>query len=190
MADGRTWGCRQKEGLGKVPECRSLGQPVLNERRPEDGLGLSRNVPASSIRALVLICAPLLFPEALHPFHPQNRALCLSPPGSPSLCTVSPGAIHLKGWPLLHTCECVRVCVWGVGVIWETSMSPLSLAAATKGEGLASQGRDPGPKVGEALTASIQLSMRGSSTFIGAGRKPVGVSSPGLAGEVAGGRWC
>lgn len=126
---------------------------------------------------------PPLFPEALHPFHPQNRALCLSPPGPPSLCTVSPGAIHLKGWPLLHTCEGVRVCVWGVGVIWETSVGPLSLAAATKGEGLESQGRDPGPKVGEALTASIQLSMRGSSAFIGARRKPVGVSSPGLAGE-------
>lgn len=68
-----------------------------------------------------------------------------------------------------------------VGVIWEASIGPLNLAAAREGEGLESHGRDPGPKVGETLMASIQPK-RGSSTFIGAGREPAGVSHPGLEG--------
>ena len=85
---GEPGSLRQREGLGKVPECCSLWRPVLNERCPDHGRGLSRKAPASSVRTLVLICVPLLFPEALHPFHPQSRALCLSPPGPPSLCTV------------------------------------------------------------------------------------------------------
>lgn len=67
------------------------------------------------------------------------------------------------------------------GVIWETSIDPLNLSAAREGEGLESHGRDPGPKVAETLMASIQPK-RGSSTFIGAGREPVGVSPPGLEG--------
>lgn len=112
---GEPGSLRQREGLGKVPECCSLWQPVLDERCPDHGRGLSRKAPASSVRTLVLICAPLLFPEALHPFHPQSRALCLPPPGPPlsAQCSKScpPQGIALAS----HTCVCVYefVCVWG-----------------------------------------------------------------------------
>lgn len=176
---GEPGSLRQREGLGKVPECCSLWQPVLDERCPDHGRGLSRKAPASSVRTLVLICAPLLFPEALHPFHPQSRALCLSPPGPPSLCTVLQELSTSRDSPCFtHVCVCTSLCACG-GVIWKTSISPLNLAAAREGEGLESHGRDPGPKVGETLMASIQPK-RGSSTFIGAGREQAGVSHPGL----------
>lgn len=94
----------------------------------------------------MLICAASCF---LKPFIPSTLKTgpyvyrCWDPP----LCTVPPGAIHIKGWPLLRMCECVRV--WGEAgeVVWETSVGPLSLAAARKGEDLESQRRGPGPKV-------------------------------------------
>lgn len=55
----------------------------------------------------------LLFPEVLHPFHPQNRALCLSL--GPLSAQCPQGRPTSRDGPLLRMCECVRVCGGGQG---------------------------------------------------------------------------
>ena len=101
----------------------------------------------------------------------------------PPLCTVPPGAIHLKGWPLLRMCECVRVGGGGGGSGLGNLCRSSEPGSSQKRRGFGVPAKRPRTQGGRGPDSQHSAQhKRGSSTFIGAGREPVGVSSPGLEG--------